>query len=445
MLKKSILPLLFLLFITTITTSTRPAAAQDPASEVIRLVNEFRISLGLPPFQVNALLSVAAQNQAYYMSVNNIYSHTGAGGSTPQDRANAAGYSGRVTENIVGGTNLSPKQGLIWWQNSPVHYNTITSQNYTEIGAGFAQGSDQNFYAIVVGNPGGAPAPTNTTGRNNPELGEALRVIPITLAEPAEDGSITHEVQDGQSLWMLSAHYDVPLSELLWINSLSETDFVTPGEKIIIRLAEGQAPPPTPLPPSTHLVKSGQTPWTIAAIYGLSLTDFLWYNGLPEDAILQPGDEVLIRMPEGFVPPPTPTPQLSHIVRSGDTLWGVAISYGLSLEQLLAYNNLPAEALLSIGQELWIQPPPVTPSPTPLPTATATLTPAGTTPTPAAVAMVQVSNSAEPTRANTPVPTPLPAAEEAPAGEQTTSFGASLFLGIAILCLAGAGWFILRG
>ena len=46
-----------------------------------------------PPVAWNADLADAAQGQSQYMADNQIQSHTGAGGSTPQQRIEAAGYT----------------------------------------------------------------------------------------------------------------------------------------------------------------------------------------------------------------------------------------------------------------------------------------------------------------------------------------------------------------
>jgi uncharacterized protein YkwD len=66
-------------------------AQTDSASEILRLVNEYRASLGLPAFQYSGTLASAAQGHANWMAANIIYSHTGEGGSTPLSRATAAG------------------------------------------------------------------------------------------------------------------------------------------------------------------------------------------------------------------------------------------------------------------------------------------------------------------------------------------------------------------
>jgi len=54
-----------------------------------------------------------------------------------------------------------------------------------------------------------------------------------------------------------------------------------------------------------------------------------------------------------FTPSPTPTPVI-HIVASGDTLFGVALEYGVTVDSLVRYNGLDENDYLSIGQSLII-------------------------------------------------------------------------------------------
>ncbi|MDA0244185.1 MAG: LysM peptidoglycan-binding domain-containing protein [Chloroflexi bacterium] len=435
---------LFLLFILVGShlSQPTPTAAQDSASEIIRLVNEFRVGLGLPPFRVNATLSAAAQQHASYMAANNLYSHTGAGGTSPQQRANNAGYQGYVVENIVGGTGMTPRQGLIWWQNSPVHYATIASDRYVEIGAGMATGGGQNYYAIVVGRPSDTPNSTRPTTNNDQP--PPVRIIPMTLSQPAEDGSIRHTLQAGQSLWMISAHYDVSLADLLTINNLREDSVVQLGDVIMVRPPDGYVPPPTPTPSPIYVVQRGDTAWEIAAINGLTLEQFLWYNGLGMEAILTPGQEVLVRIPEGASPPPTATPQTTHIVRAGDSLWGLAGRYAVAFDELLVWNDLTADSILTIGQVLAIRSPEPTATPTPLP-ATPTAEPEPTaTPTAVAPSLASVSLASPTLVPPTPTPIPPSPAVTATMPEEAISWGNWVGLGVVLLVVFGAAVFLRR-
>lgn len=388
------------------------AVHAQSASAIFQEVNQFRINNGLVPFQFSNALAAAAQNQANFMAANTVFSsHVGAGGSTPQSRAAAAGYIGRVTENIVGGTGMTAARGLTWWVSSPVHYNTLITSRYQEAGTGFATNGTDNFYVLVVGQPSDAP-PQNVVD----DSPEPLYITPITLAQPAEDGSIVHVVQEGQALWSLAAHYEVTLSDLLLFNSLPPNAIVQPGDRITIRLADGAAPPPTPTPPTMHTVLEGQSLWSIAVQYNVKLGDILWLNNMAEDVVLQPGALVRVRLAPDEAPPPTPTPILYHAVRSGQTLWEIALTYGLSLEQLLALNNIDQNALIQPGELLLVR----QAEPTPLPTLPPTETPLPATPSPTqtpttastavSASLSQASNFVA--TPDAPVATAVPAAPE---------------------------------
>ncbi len=368
--KKWIIGILLCLFL--VVGETTAVQAQS-ASAIFQEVNQFRLNNGLAPFQYSNALAAAAQNQANFMAANTVFtSHIGSGGSTPQSRASAAGYVGRVSENIVGGTGMTAARGLNWWINSPVHYNTLITSRYQEAGTGFATNGSENFYVLVVGQPSDAPPPP--AADPSPEV---LFITPITLAQPGEDGSIVHVVQEGQALWSLAAHYEVPLSDLLLFNSLPANAIVQPGDRITIQLAEGQAPPPTPTPPTMHTVLEGQSLWSIAVQYNVKLGDILWLNQLPEDAVLQPGELIRVRLAPDETPPPTATPILYHSVRSGQTLWEIAITYNLTLDDLLTLNNIDQNAILQPGDQLLVR----EAAPTAVPTLPPTETPIPPTPT----------------------------------------------------------------
>lgn len=420
--------------------------AEAQSAQIVQLVNNFRAQNGLPPLMFNAKLAAAAQQQTDYIAATNSYTHTGYNGSTPQSRASAQGYTGRVSENIVGGSDMTPAQGLAWWINSPVHYNTLVTTYYTEIGGGFSTGSyNQQIYAIVVGNPSGTTA---SPARSN-QSAAPIAAPPFNMAAPNEDGSIVHTVRSGQAMWTLAAYYDVELAYIYRINNLSENTFISAGDEIVIRLADGVPTPtplPTPTPPYEHIVKRGQTLWTIAALHGLKIEELLYLNSLTENAFISPGDELIVRLRPGQSPPPTATPQLTHAIRSGQGLWEIAIAYGVTLDELLAWNNLTENAILQPGQTLFIRQPPepaavATDVPTisaetpATQTATATLTAQATT---TAVAPTPVTPSAT---AVAQLPTATVDAVVVISAETTPSPTANNILGssVQLIVLLGVG------
>jgi LysM repeat protein len=401
---------------------TVEAAPLANAAEMMDLINQFRVENGLAPFQYDSALAFAAQRHANWMAATSTFSHTGDGGSTPLSRANEAGYVGSVSENIVGGSNMSARQGLIWWQNSPVHYNTLVSTRYTQAGTGFAvTASGQNMFVLVVGLPSNAP-PSSPQAEDNSAA--PLIITPITLAEPNEDGAIIHVIRPGQSLWMIAAYYDADLDYLYQINGRTENDVVQPGDEIYVQLADGQPPPPTPTPRLTYLVQNGDSSWLIAARHSIELDFFLALNGLGEDTVLQPGTEVRVHLAAGEAPPPTPTPPITYRVQEGDSLWSIAAQHDLTIEQLLDWNNMTESDFIVPGDEVTIREVEATATPTALATADAaaafTTTPnpetaavvaqAGITPGAASVPVLEIIRSPTPTREE---PLPVEALESA--------------------------------
>jgi len=397
--------------------------AEAQGNEILQLVNAVRAEYGLAPVAYNAQLAAAAQGHANFIATEGIYSHYGVNGSTWQDRAQAAGYPGWAGENLVGGTRLTPQQGVTWWRNSAIHFSNMLNPRWTEAGVGSAVGNGQNFYVMVFGTQNDAPPPR----AEQPVVDVPFIVAPITLAAPNPDGSIVHVVGEGHTFWAIAARYEVSIADLYLFNGLNEDTVLNPGDKLIIRLADGQPPPPTPTPPTTHTVREGESLWTIAAAYRTDLDTLLWLNGVTIDHVVYAGDQVKVRLGEGEAPPPTPTPQQSHIVKAGDTAFGIALQYGLSLDQLLAFNGLTADTLLQIGQELLIRPPTPTPEPTPMPTPTMTSV---------AVALAPSAfTAATPTPTRAPTAVAVAAADAAQAETGSPDWGSVLGIGAMVVGL----------
>jgi LysM repeat protein len=72
---------------------------------------------------------------------------------------------------------------------------------------------------------------------------------------------------------------------------------------------------------------------------------------------------------------PRPDGAVVHVVKAGDTIFGLALQYGVQMDQILQLNGLTKDSYIHVGQELVISAPPVTSTPaspdaSPAPTAT---------------------------------------------------------------------------
>lgn len=114
---------------------------------VVELVNAARREEGLEPLSPAAGLMEAAQRQARAMAESDLLSHTGPGGSTMADRAQAAGYTGwSALGEVVTAGLASPEAAVAQWLGSPEHRARLLDPAYGEFGAG--------YYYLSASSPG---------------------------------------------------------------------------------------------------------------------------------------------------------------------------------------------------------------------------------------------------------------------------------------------------
>jgi LysM repeat protein len=355
---------LFVVLLLVMMTPQWAQAQPANASQLVYEVNEYRASLGLGRLPTHGALMVAAQRHAEWMARTGTYSHSGEGGSSPTDRAVAAGYSGYVFENVAGSNFSDPSQAVFFWDQSYGHQQTMRRVDATHIGAGHAINGNDYLYVLLIGvapdsapPPGSAPiaggtpaidytpgpnmvwssndgplkshyydpiplsglsgdgvqAGAGAAGQSSDQSGEeapaaVAYVMPIDLipvSTPDDEGAIVHVVEMGQTAWAIAVRYGVDLETLLTLNRLPENPVLRPGDRLYIQLGEGQSVPASSQP-LTHTVQAGESAWSIAARYNLTLDELRALNDLPGNPVIQPGDELIIRQP-----PPTPTATVS--------------------------------------------------------------------------------------------------------------------------------------
>jgi LysM repeat protein len=217
------------------------------AAEIIAEINAYRTANGLGTLSYNATLASLAQAHSEFMANTGSITHT-EGGTSPTDRAYAVGYGDGhkiiMSEIIFGGWDADVNDAITWWKNSTVHNNVMLDSRYLEIGAGVATDGTINYYTAEIAwvTPYAAPSgstPDDSSGDTDsgeddiPE--EVIVYSPVVVATPAEDGSITHIVESGQTLWTIAAVYQVDLQTVLDLNEMSSGTWVFPGDEILVR------------------------------------------------------------------------------------------------------------------------------------------------------------------------------------------------------------------
>jgi LysM repeat protein len=248
-----------LLLISLVIAQTGSAQGED-AYDLIDTVNQLRAANGLPAYQINAALMGSAQGHSEYQSTLGTWTHTGADGSNETQRAYAAGYGGGAKihcDEAVAITYGYNAYDVVYdlWQDYD-HLQIMLSAEYKEVGGGLAEAGGRYYYTIdacvVVGGTYTSPTNSGNPGSQAPQPTQPP-ILPATVT-PQEDGSIIHTVREGEVLITIAQAYNIPLKDLLELNSLTTTSVIYVGDKLKIRLAPTITPTseitntPTPRP-----------------------------------------------------------------------------------------------------------------------------------------------------------------------------------------------------
>lgn len=97
-----------------------------------------------------------------------------------------------------------------------------------------------------------------------------------------------------------------------------------------------------------YTVKRNDSLWNIANSYGVSVNDIVDYNNLGT-TVLQIGQQLLIpNLNNSFI-----DSGVIYVVKNGDSLWSIGKKYNVGVNDLKSANNLNSN-MLSIGQQLII-------------------------------------------------------------------------------------------
>ncbi|UUX32733.1 muramidase family protein [Fundicoccus culcitae] len=161
------------------------------------------------------------------------------------------------------------------------------------------------------------------------------------------DATGVHTVQAGQTLYGIAANYGVTVSQLMSWNGLSTT-LIDVGDQLVLYGGDGTVDE-TPAPSGVHVVQSGEYLYLIANNYGVTVAQLRAWNNLASDMIY-PGDQLVLSGSNVVTPDPT-SPNNVHTVVAGDTLYSLANRYGVTVSELMAWNGL-STTFLNIGDQI---------------------------------------------------------------------------------------------
>ena len=133
---------------------------------------------------------------------------------------------------------------------------------------------------------------------------------------PGTTGRRVHVITEGQSLYAIARLYDVSVRDLIDANELAPPYKLALGQRLVVPTAPGEAPAPV----ETRVTAQ-----------------------VPTEPAAQTAAQMAVE---------APVQSASHVVKSGDTVYSIARRYQVDMDALVRLNRIPASYAISPGQRL---------------------------------------------------------------------------------------------
>lgn len=113
---------------------------------------------------------------------------------------------------------------------------------------------------------------------------------------------------------------------------------------------------------NTHQVIKGDTLYSLAKRYQVSVQNLMSWNGLASPSGLKIGQILKVSLSNTYpsntsaYPTPTSSAATYYTVRAGDTLYSLARKYQVTVQNLMSWNGLTSPSALKVGQQLRVNP-----------------------------------------------------------------------------------------
>ena len=170
---------------------------------------------------------------------------------------------------------------------------------------------------------------------------------PLAICEEGGGGEVTppsqattYTVQAGDTLFSIARRLGLTVEELMALNNLTNTNLQIGQVLIVSREITTPTPPPTNT--QVYTVQAGDTLFSIARRFGMTVEELMSLNNLTSTS-LQIGQQLLVRSSNTQI----------YTVQAGDTLFSIARRFNMTVAELMSLNNLTSTNL-QIGQQLLV-------------------------------------------------------------------------------------------
>jgi len=209
---------------------------------------------------------------------------------------------------------------------------------------------------------------------------ETIDTFNSALAEVPENERVRwlrHKVREGEAISQVALQYHTTVAEIRDANNL-RGNTIRAGNYLLIPVA---SKPLSAYSQSAdarlaktqnrkrsgekleHVVRSGESFWTISRQYGVTHRQLAAWNGMAPGDTLPVGRKLVVWTDQAHAPAASPrmsptaalgntTRKLRYTVRSGDSLYLIANRFRVTVNDLTRWNNIDSDKILRPGQTL---------------------------------------------------------------------------------------------
>ncbi len=192
------------------------------------------------------------------------------------------------------------------------------------------------------------PEPTPTAAPTS--AGPTATFEPTAEPTSAAPEISEYIVQPFDTLFSIACRFGTTVDTLAALNGLSNVDLIHAGQVLKVRGT------PTTSGEGQYVVRHGDTMFSIARRFGVSVEALGQANGIGSPWVIHPGQ--VLAIPSGATAPATSstgsTQGNTYTVQAGDTLFSIAARFGSSVDAIASANGISDPQQLAAGQVLVI-------------------------------------------------------------------------------------------
>lgn len=165
--------------------------------------------------------------------------------------------------------------------------------------------------------------------------------------------SIYYTVKSGDTLSSIALRYGTTVSEISKLNNIQNVNLIYPGERLlVVQNSTIQGNEERCTGKIIYTVKSGDTLSKIANKYGVTVSHIAEMNNITNVNLIYPGQKLRIMASACSNSNTTGNSNtgVTYVVKKGDTLWGIARKFGVTVDYLANKNDIQNRNLIRIGQ-----------------------------------------------------------------------------------------------